>query len=362
LSPLSPQPARGATIAFTDHSTADEFVFTVVGASGANVLVTPSVSGDKTGEAIITGLAVDGGVQYFENAAPPQSGLIETQLSYPQLVRSNSLQVADTSAFPEAGRVVIRLPSGGATEFTYHHKADGFLLQCEWPDDFPALTAKRVTPTVPGILHPTLPQESVLRLVSAFNTRRLNPAFVSLVSVRAKQTHGVSTIPVNEDNADEIYTLLKTSAAVFESRSVSRPAAVTDVVTDLTPTGSTLVAVNKHVVVDSYIRSPDDAVDQFHEMALTISPTPVDDEIDLPAGSTSVTLSVAISDPDSASPYTYLWTQEPVSDEDASFATPLASSTPFTGLEDGKTYYAQIVVTNAQGHTATTNVRVVVAA
>ena len=248
LSPQAPVPPRGTKVSLTDTGTKDVFHFTVVGTYGAGVYVTPAVSTQKAGDVTVTIPPVAGLVDFFEAPSPPQNALIETLQTYPQLVRSSSMQVVSTAAFPAAGRVVVRLPNGGATEFTYTSVSDGFFLNCTWPSDFPALTG------VSGNLNPLLPLTAVFRLVSAFTTRRINPAFVALVNERVTQdlANSTPTVVVNEKNIEALYALTKTGATVFESRAITHPAALDDVLVNLMPTTTSMIALSKHVIVDVY--------------------------------------------------------------------------------------------------------------
>jgi hypothetical protein len=248
MSPQAPVPPRGSKITLTDTTTKDVFQFTVVGAYGSGVYVTPPVSIEKAGDISVTIPPVAGLVDFFEAPSPPQNALIETIQTYPQLVRSSSLQVVSTAMFPAAGRVAVRLPNGGATEFTYTSVSDGFFLNCVWPADFPALTG------VSGNLDPLLPLTSVFRLVSAFTTRRINPAFVALVNERVTQdlSNSTPTVVVTEKNIEALYALTKTGATVFESRAVTHPAALDDVLVNLMPTTTSMIALSKHVIVDVF--------------------------------------------------------------------------------------------------------------
>jgi hypothetical protein len=250
LDPPTPTVPRGSTITFTDDATKDVITFTVVGDNGIDVLVSPVVSAAKTGTVVITAPTSATARLYFEGANPPSGSPIETALAFPQVVRSRSLQVVSTAAFPAAGHVAIRLPNGGSTEFTYNNKTASFFLECEWPSDFPALTAKRTIPTEPGLLEPMIPGESVLRLVSPFTSTRINPAFAALVDERVSANN--QPVAVTDANAAELYDLLKTNASVLESRMTSRPSDVSDAVVDLMPAGDTLVFIAKQVVVDTY--------------------------------------------------------------------------------------------------------------
>lgn len=254
LSPQAPVPARGSIVTLTDAITQDVFTFTVVGSYASGIYVTPAVSSLKSGNVTIDTPPSASPVQYFEAPSPPQNRLIETTQTFPQLVRSNAIQVLSTAKFPTAGKISVRLSNGGATEFTYRNISDGFFLDCEWPTDFPALTGVSPGPGLPGPLNPVIPADAVLRLVSAFTTRRLNPAFVALVNERVVRdlTTGAPTIVVNDANADMLYDLTKTGATIFESRAITHPAVLDEVITDLTPTTSSLIAISKHVIVDVY--------------------------------------------------------------------------------------------------------------
>ena len=254
LSPNAPVPVRGSIISLVDALTNDTFTFTVVGSYGNGVYVAPSVSATKSGQVTISTPPAAASQQFFESASPPQNNLIETTLTFPQLVRSSAIQVASTGRFPKAGRIAVRLPNGGATEFTYKSLSDGFFLDCEWPSDFPAMTGISPGPGVPGPLNPVMPATCVLRLVSAFSTRRINPAFVALVDERVVRdlATGSPTIVVTPDNADELFALTKTGATIFESRAATHPAVLDEVLADLTPTTTSLIAISKHVIVDVY--------------------------------------------------------------------------------------------------------------
>lgn len=254
LSPISPVPPRGSIITFDDDATADVLTFTVVGAYPLGVLVTPSVSAIKSGTVSIAPPPSSIQPQYFESASPPQNALIETTLTFPQLVRSSALQVVSTAGFPDAGKVAIRLPNGGAVEFSYRNKSDGFFLNVTWPEDFPAMTGPSPSLGLPGPLNPVIPVTSRLRLVSAFTTRRINPAFVALAADRIVRdlVSGTPNLVITEENADELYKLTKTGATVFESRAVTHPKVVDDVLRDLTPSTTSMIALSKHVIVDVY--------------------------------------------------------------------------------------------------------------
>lgn len=246
LAPASPIPPRGATITLTDGQTGDELVFTVVGQQAGQPLVTPAVTTTRSGACVVS-RAADGTAPYFESPAPALP--VETALAFPQPVRARVLQVLSTTNFPDAGRISIRLPNGGAVEFTYKGKAAGFLLDCEWPNDFPALTDNT------GAVATMLPADSRLRLISAFSRRRVNPAFLALVSERVKGSN-VST--ASPQTVDALYDLLKANATVFESRVTARPAAVRDAIKDLTPAGSSVVSVTKYVIADVYVSGVDE--------------------------------------------------------------------------------------------------------
>ena len=360
LTPSYPLLARGTVITLTDSVTQEGTEFRVVGNNGSRALVTPTVSQTKTGFAEIENVISAKADLYFESQSPSQGAAPETSLSFPQLVRSRSLQVTSSDAFPTAGRVMVLLPNGGSTEFAYTAKSSGFFLQCEWPDEFPALTGKRPSPTVPGALDPIIPTGSTLRLVSTFTTQRINPAFVALVNVRAKQSTGPVTVTTL--NADQLYDMLKTTSSVFESRVTNRPAAVTAAIDDLTPTSSTLVAISKHALADFYYPRAEDRVSYASVMSLTVTPAPdVTETINLPSGTTSVLLTVSVLDPDAASPYTYEWTQAPFVNVGVSFSTPAATSTTLSTLTNGSVYYVRIKVKNANDNEAVRSFRIVVA-
>jgi hypothetical protein len=364
LTPPLPTPKRGTVINFTDDITGDVVKFRVVGMNGNAALVSPSVSSTKTGNVELILPTTAAATQYFEAPTPPDGASIETTLAFPQLVRSRSLQVVSTAGFPDAGKVAILLPNGGFTEFAYKAKSSGFFLDCDWPSEFPALTAKRVNPLEPGSLDPTIPGSSVLRLLSAYTTRKLNPAFLALVDARVERdiNTGSGTVTMTDQNADELYALLKVGSSVFESRATTRPASVTEAVNDLTPTSSTLVSISKHNVVDFYYPKADDLVSAFHTMSLVLDPPEdIEGDINLPSGTTSVLLEATIIDPNAASPYTYLWEQAPFVDNSVNFGTPAANTTTFGPLENGNTYYVKITVTNSQQRQVTKSVRVVVA-
>lgn len=364
LTPPLPHPKRGTVIDFVDSITGDHVEFRVTGMNGNVALVTPNVSSTKTGNVELELPTSAAATQYFEAATPPDGASIETTLSFPQLVRSRSLQVISTAGFPEAGKVAVLLPNGGSTEFSYKAKSSGFFLDCDWPSEFPALTAKRTNPLEPGDLDPTIPGSSVLRLLSAYTLRKLNPAFLALVDARVERdvNTGSGTVTVTDSNADELYNLLKIGSSVFESRATTRPSAVREAIEDLTPTSSTLVSISKHSIADYYYPKADDLVAAFHTMSLTLDPPENSEgDIELPSGTTSVLLEATITDPDAAAPYTYLWEQAPFVDGSVSFGTPAANTTTFGPLENGNTYYVKITVTNGQLRQVTKSVRVVVA-
>jgi hypothetical protein len=254
MTPQAPIPPRGSKIVLTDAGTDDDFSFTVIGSHGSGVFVTPAVSIQKTGDIVVSTLPAAGLSDFFEAPSPLQNATIETTQTFPQLVRSTSMQVVSTALFPSAGRIAIRLPNGGATEFTYTSVSNGFFLDCTWPSDFPAMTGISPGLGIAGNLNPLIPLAAVFRLVSAFTTRRINPAFIALVNNRVTQdlVNSTPTVTVTESNVEALYALTKTGATVFESRAITYPAALTDVLINLVPTTTSMISLSKHVIIDVY--------------------------------------------------------------------------------------------------------------
>jgi hypothetical protein len=240
-------------ISVVDDHTLATFNFTVVGLNGDVIYVAPSASAVMNGTATISE-AVTTRKDFFGMATPSMSAPIESMLAFAQPIRSRVLQVQNTSRFPAAGDCSIRLPNGGNIEITYNRVARGFLLDVEWPADFPAMTGPRPSPGVDGPVNAQIPDTAVVRLVSEHRSRRLNPAFVALVDLRVTRDLITSTnrITVTEDTADDLYGFLKNTSAVLESGSVSRPQVLRDLLDDVVPPGSTLVTISRHRIVDVY--------------------------------------------------------------------------------------------------------------
>jgi len=253
LDPITPQVKRGTHIDVFDDATLVTFTFTVVGLNGTTVYVTPTVSSIINGAATVrSGTEIKR--EYFGLATPPSSSPVESPLTFAQPIRSRVLQLADTSRFPASGECTVRLPNGGSTEVRYNRVARGFLLDCEWPSTFPALTGPRPAPGIEGPLDPQLPEGTVVRLISEHRQTRLNPAFIALVNQRVTQDLRTSEkrIQVSDANADELYAFFKNSSAVMESAAVSRPQVLRDLMDDVVPPGSTLVTMSKHRIIDVY--------------------------------------------------------------------------------------------------------------
>jgi hypothetical protein len=256
LDPILPYVERGSKATFTDDESGQVTEFTVIGRHGVSVLVSPAVSDIRTGIVHITpreNLNTRPN-EYFESASPQVGAAVEAPLAFPQPVRTRSLQLTNTSNFPDAGCCSIRLPNGGSVQIIYHRKSNGFLLDCEWPDVMPSLTGPSPGPGLPGPLDTQLPATAVVRLISAYERRRVNPSFVALANnriVRDVRTQA-TFVDINEKNADVLYDLMKTSSAVLELSAVSRPAALRDMIEDVVPPTSTLVLLNRHRIIDTY--------------------------------------------------------------------------------------------------------------
>lgn len=95
------------------------------------------------------------------------------------------------------------------------------------------------------------------------------------------------------------------------------------------------------------VRRANDFIKQFHLMSAAFTPAP-DTNGDVTVAPGTTTFSATVIDPDSASPYTYLWEQQPVADPSAVLGTPEASSTPFGTLVSGHVYYLRLTVINAR--------------
>lgn len=253
LDPVTPIVKRGVTIELVDDRTQEIYRFTVVGLNGADVYISPVVTSEISGIVTVTDNTVSN-KEYFGLATPPTSAPIQSALAFPQPIRARVLQLLDTTGFPPSGQCVVRLPNGGSTEVTYNRVAPGFILDCEWPASFPALTGPSPGIGIPGPLTAQLPQEAIVRVVSEHRQTRLNPAFLALVNLRVTKDLRTSEtrIAVTDQNADDLYGYLKNTSAVIESAAITRPQVLRDLMHDVVPPGSTLVVVSKHRIIDVY--------------------------------------------------------------------------------------------------------------
>jgi len=104
-----------------------------------------------------------------------------------------------------------------------------------------------------------------------------------------------------------------------------------------------------------------DSVRIYKLMSLSMTPAPTAGTLTI-SPAEFVTLTVGISDPDSASPYVIAWTKAPFATVGPSFSAPAAATTQFGPLVENMTYYITVSVTAANGQVATYAFRLIVTA
>ena len=279
LSQPYPLPERGSVATFVEDNTLTESKFTVVGTNDTIVLLTPVIqkttSGTLTFVAQPTQPTVDQ-VEYFEvKPGYVNNKYPEAIQEHAQLVNSSSMDMVDVKSFPTAGRINILLDDGGLVEMEYYDRTDKRLLHCKWRPPFDSLLSASLTPQDPGTLNSVIPITARFVLVSQYEEKLLNPAFISLVNERTeseKVSEGItiSKPVITRDNADEFYNLLKTNASVLELSSVRRPDALRIVLQDVQPACSTIEIVNKHTFADVCKFSPADSEISYAPLSVQI--------------------------------------------------------------------------------------------
>jgi len=256
LTPLTAVLARGTLLTFTDGSTGQVTKFTVIGMDGTATLLSPAVAVAVSGTFVVTPNTTPTAIPdaFFENASPPQNALIQSAIAYPQAVGSKSIQLMSATGFPNAGLCSIRLPNGGAVQVSYNGLAGNSIFNVQWEASNPSLTGPSPGLGLPGPVATQLPSGSVVRLISEYDTQRLNQAFVALCAIRIEEnvTTGSSNVTVDESNADLFYPLFKNTSTVLELSDVATPSVLSDLLNDIVPPSSTLVVLNRHRILDVY--------------------------------------------------------------------------------------------------------------
>jgi hypothetical protein len=111
------------------------------------------------------------------------------------------------------------------------------------------------------------------------------------------------------------------------------------------------------------MRIATDIVRMFRVMSLSVTPAPdASGDIMLPSSATVVTLSLAINDPENATPYQIFWDQQPVKASGVDFSSPTALSTQFGPLQRGWTYHVAVTAVAANGQKKELRFRVIIGA
>lgn len=357
FTPTYPMLSRGTLVTVIVDVTGLVLRFSVVGQNGAATLLAPigraAISAAVTGVATIdpaTHALHDRAAAYFE-VDPVRVGgnLPSSQLVGAQHVGAPMLFVQSTTGFPSAGRVNLLFTNGGCVEVEYYSMASGRLMGCVWPNDLPSLT------DVNGVVSHIIPDATALVVVSAYVETIINPAFVALVQQRVVDDHGsFNGVPtVTDANADLYYDLFKGTSLVLETNLNERPAGLLPTLDDVIPPNNTAVLFARHVCVDALDIRPEDSVRQYHPKTVGVSVEGAVPAISvtLPAPTWQASLRIEITDPDSATPYAYAWSIEPLTvvATPPVLPTPALVATLVTHLVSGASYLVTCQVTDKNG-------------
>lgn len=267
LSDLSYVPARGTFVTLIQDNTEAEFQFSVIGTDGNAILMTPpaltGMSGIFQFQSSIPSQKLDFQQEYFEVAPQRGPSLLSptaTQV-YAQRAGSAAIEMSDLSTFPLKGRVNVLLPSGGSLEFEYFNHTDSKFLNCHWTTPFTALGGNSGSTTIDAA--------ATFILVAEYRDSLINPAFTALVTRRA--TSNGTPVIVTDDNADELYELLRASTAVLELGSIQEPAILEATLAEVIPPGTSLEVIHKDVLIDEVIWNMNDTKVDYAAVTLTIT-------------------------------------------------------------------------------------------
>ena len=360
LSPVTPTIPRGTLLRLTrDDGTGTE-EYRVIGQNGSEVLLTPLIKRARSGtvEVVLADEAfTKADDEYFELPPVRSSGIRPTTtLAMPQKAGTSALAVVSTAAFSAAGRLIIRLPTGGMVEVDYFSKAAGQFLDLVWPKEFPALLDDN------GVLRPLLNAGVPVVQVARYERQLLNPPFIELVRKRVVRDFGTTTgLPsITAQNADQYYGLFRTNAAVLETATATRPRSLRTALADVLPAGTTLITQSRHAIVDVFEPQAADGAfsDQFqtfHPMTLAFTSPGVGviagTELHIAANSTEAVLGISVTDPDGASPYVYAWSIQVIRQPtaDLRIVDPAHQSTRIVGLAENGEYQITCTVRNDLG-------------
>lgn len=368
VTPAYPSPARGSLVSVTYDDGVRTKEFRVIGSDGPTVLLFPNAGEIINGTATFAVTPATAGTTGKDFFQVPLLIKPQATLQFAHRAGQVSLALTGLATFPERGQVRILPVGGGAIDVEYFARTADRLYNLVWPQSYPALTDST------GTVHPELPAGTAVLGIWSYTAKQINPAFISLVQQRVVRDSGsLSGIPeITASNADQYYDIFKRTSAVLETRSVAKPEALREVLSEVLPPGVTVVIQGQQVVVDPYLVQStegsfaDDQVATYHPMTLVLTSPQgaiIADTLSLPASAIEVVFAVAVADPDDATPHALLWEIRVIrGSPSVAVVDPTGASSRFTGLEVGGQYLCSVTATNQFGRSRSTSATVLVGA
>src|SRR5208283_1323394 len=209
----------------------------------------------------------------------PQSSAAQTleiftgNYSYPTVtvtskatVGASYLPVSDTGSLPTSGRCQIILSDGTMVEFSYATRSQYELRGVKWGSV--GTLASEVLGSFVSIITPGCVVTVVGRLASSI----VSPVFSALVAERSIDTDSGLPVIVTEENAAQLYALLKNTSTIIETSVLTYPEPLNDIISEATPVGTTTLLFVKHVIYDTPAMTPSDSTRVFQLPTLSITP------------------------------------------------------------------------------------------